>query len=53
MLTNSNILKIHQCPQVIKLPRHQHISIMSTINFHPKKNDIILTSGLDKKIKNI
>jgi U3 small nucleolar RNA-associated protein 18 len=51
ILTNSNILKIHQCPQVTKLPGYQHISIMSTINFHPKKNDILLTSGLDKKLK--
>ena len=51
ILTNSNILKIHQCPQVTKLPGYQHISIMSTINFHPKKNNILLTSGLDKKLK--
>ena len=51
ILTNSNILKIHQCPQVTKLPGYQHISIMSTINFHPNKNDILLTSGLDKKLK--
>jgi WD40 repeat protein len=51
ILTNSNILKIQQCPQVTKLPGYQHISIMSTINFHPKKNNILLTSGLDKKLK--
>ncbi len=51
VFTNSNILKIHQCPQVTKLPGYQHISIMSTINFHPKKKDILLTSGLDKKLK--
>ena len=51
ILTNSNILKIHQCPQVTKLPGYQHISIMSTMNFHPKKKDILLTSGLDKKLK--
>ena len=51
ILTNSNILKIQQCPQVTKLPGYQHISIMSTINFHPIKNNILLTSGLDKKLK--
>ena len=51
ILTNSNILKIHQCPQVTKLPGYQHISIMSTLNFHPKKSDILLTSGFDKKLK--
>lgn len=51
ILTNSNILKIHQCPQVTKLPGYQHISIMSTINFHPLKNNLLLTSGLDKKLK--
>ena len=51
ILTTSNILKYQQCPQVTKLPGYQHISIMSTINFHPKKNNILLTSGLDKKLK--
>ena len=51
IFTNSNILKIHKCPQITKLPGYQHISIMSTINFHPKKFDLLLTSGLDKKIK--
>ena len=51
ILTNSKILKIRQCSQVTKLPGYQHISIMSTINFHPKKNDLLLTSDLDKKLK--
>ena len=51
ILTNSNILKYQQCPQVTKLPGYQHISIMSTINFHPRKKEILLTSGLDKKLK--
>jgi WD40 repeat protein len=51
ILTNSNILKIHKCPQITKYPGYQHISIMSTINFHPQKKDILLTSGLDKKLK--
>ena len=51
ILTNSNNLKYQPCPQVTKLPGYQHISIMSTINFHPQKKDILLTSGLDKKLK--
>ena len=51
LLINSNILKYQQCPQVTKLPGYQHISIMSTINFHPRKKEILLTSGLDKKLK--
>ena len=51
ILANSNILKYQQCPQVTKLPGYQHISIMSTINFHPTKKEILLTSGLDKKLK--
>ena len=51
ILTSTNILKINQCPQVTRLPGYQHVSIMSTINFHPKKSDILLTSGLDKKLK--
>ena len=51
ILVNSNILKYQQCPQVTKLPGYQHISIMSTINFHPTKKDILITSGLDKKLK--
>ena len=50
-LVDSNILKYQQCPQVTKYPGYQHISITSTINFHPKKRDILLTSGLDKKLK--
>ena len=40
ILENSNILKYQQCPQVTKLPGYQHISIMSTINFHPKIKNI-------------
>ena len=51
ILTNSNNLKYQPCPQVTKLPGYQHISIMSTINFHPNKKEILLTSGLDKKLK--
>ena len=51
ILTTSNILKYQQCPQVTKLPGYQHISIMSTINFHPSNREILLTSGLDKKLK--
>ena len=51
ILTTSNILKYQQCPQVTKLPGYQHISIMSTINFHPNNKEILLTSGLDKKLK--
>ena len=51
ILENSNILKYQQCPQVTKLPGYQHISIMSTINFHPSKKDLLITSGLDKKLK--
>ena len=51
ILTTSNILKYQQCPQVTKLPGYQHISIMSTINFHPSNKEILLTSGLDKKLK--
>ena len=51
ILENSNILKYQQCPQVTKLPGYQHISIMSTINFHPTKKDLLITSGLDKKLK--
>ena len=51
ILSNTNILKIHQCQPVTKLPGYQHSSIMSTINFHPTKNNILLTSGLDKKLK--
>ena len=51
ILTISNILKYQQCPQVTKLPGYQHISIMSTINFHPNNKEILLTSGLDKKLK--
>ena len=51
ILENSNILKYQQCPQVTKYPGYQHISITSTLNFHPKKKDILLTSGLDKKLK--
>ena len=51
ILTTSNILKYQQCPQVTKLPGYQHISIMSTINFHPSDKEILLTSGLDKKLK--
>ena len=51
ILTTSNILKFQQCPQVTKLPGYQHISIMSTINFHPSNKEILLTSGLDKKLK--
>ena len=51
ILTDSNILKYQQCPQVTKLPGYQHISIMSTINFHPIKKELLLTSGLDKKLK--
>ena len=51
ILADSNILKYQQCPQVTKYPGYQHISITSTINFHPKKRDILLTSGLDKKLK--
>ena len=51
ILTNSNNLKYQPCPQVTKLPGYQHVSIMSTINFHPNKKEILLTSGLDKKLK--
>ena len=51
ILSNTNILKIHQCQPVTKFPGYQHSSIMSTINFHPIKNNILLTSGLDKKLK--
>ena len=51
ILTSTNILKYQQCPQVTKLPGYQHISIMSTINFHPRNKEILLTSGLDKKLK--
>ena len=51
ILTDSNILKYQQCPQVTKLPGYQHISIMSTINFHPTKKELLFTSGLDKKLK--
>ena len=51
ILTNSNNLKYQPCPQVTKLPGYQHISIMSTINFHPSKKDLLITSGLDKKLK--
>ena len=51
ILIDSNILKYQQCPQVTKLPGYQHISIMSTINFHPIKKELLLTSGLDKKLK--
>ena len=51
ILTTSNILKYQQCPQVTKLPGYQHISIISTINFHPSNKEILLTSGLDKKLK--
>ena len=51
ILTDSNILKYQQCPQVTKLPGYQHISIMSTINFHPNKKELLFTSGLDKKLK--
>ena len=51
ILADSNILKYQQCPQVTKYPGYQHISITSTLNFHPKKNNILFTSGLDKKLK--
>ena len=51
ILTSTNILKYQQCPQVTKFPGYQHISIMSTINFHPRNKEILLTSGLDKKLK--
>ena len=50
LLLQSNILAITQLTPVTKHNK-QHSSITTTINFHPTKPEIIVTSGLDKKLK--
>ena len=51
ILSSSNILKINQLPQITKLPNYKHNSIITSLNFHPYKNNIIVSTGLDKTMK--
>lgn len=45
----SDILKISYLPDLNK--DHHHNSIISSLNFHPTKDNLAITSGLDKKLK--
>ncbi len=51
ILLSSNILKINQLPQITKLPNYKHNSITTSLNFHPYKNNVIVSTGLDKTMK--
>ena len=51
ILSSSNILKINQLPQITKLPNYKHNSITTSLNFHPYKNNVIVSTGLDKTMK--
>jgi U3 small nucleolar RNA-associated protein 18 len=46
---DSTILNIKQIPNLNK--ESPHSSIVSAISFHPSKENLVLTSGLDKKLK--
>jgi U3 small nucleolar RNA-associated protein 18 len=46
---DSDTLKISSLPDLNK--DHYHNSIISSLTFHPTKENIALTSGLDKKLK--
>jgi U3 small nucleolar RNA-associated protein 18 len=46
---DSTILNLKQFPNLNK--ESAHSSIISAISFHPTKENIVLTSGLDKKLK--
>ena len=38
-------------PQITKLPNYKHNSIITSLNFHPYKNNVIVSTGLDKTMK--
>lgn len=50
ILNQTNQIKISQLNALTK-NNQQHSSITTTVNFHPKKKDIAITTGLDKKLK--
>ena len=50
-ILNSTNLKIFQNPQKIKINDNQHKSIITSLNFHPNIDNILITTGLDKNLK--
>jgi U3 small nucleolar RNA-associated protein 18 len=50
-ILNSTKLKISQNPQKIKINDNQHKSIITSLNFHPYIDNILITTGLDKNLK--
>lgn len=49
MSKDSSILNLKQIPNLNK--ESPHASIISAISFHPSKENLVLSSGLDKKLK--
>ncbi|MCQ2820553.1 MAG: hypothetical protein MJ252_25085 [archaeon] len=50
IISSSNILKYKRLNAITK-NNSQHSSITTTINFHPLKENIVITTGLDKNLK--
>ena len=49
ILNQTNQIKISMLTPITKA--HQHQSITTSINFHPKQSNIAITTGLDKKMQ--